>query len=142
MTLDVEVDNRSGWSVDEAAAAAVVRAALAAEGMTDGELGLILVGEAEMAELNAAHRGKPAPTDVLSFPMDGGDPLPAGLPRQLGDLVLCPQVAARAGTPIELLLVHGALHLLGYDHETDGGRMLARQDELMGEVEQVGASPA
>jgi probable rRNA maturation factor len=142
VTLEVEVENRSGWSVDEPAAAAAVRAALAAEGMTDGELGVTLVGEAEMAELNAAHRGKPVPTDVLSFPLDGGESLPDGLPRQLGDLVLCPQVAASAGTPIELLLVHGALHLIGYDHETDDGRMLARQHELMQGVGQVAASPA
>jgi probable rRNA maturation factor len=142
VTLEVEVQNRSGWSIDEPAAAAVVRAALAAEGVTEGELGLTLVAEAEMTELNAAHRGKSSPTDVLSFPLDGGEPLPAGLPRQLGDLVLCPQVAAAAGTPIELLLVHGALHLVGYDHEADDGRMLARQDELIEEVGQVAASPA
>lgn len=142
MTLEVEVQNRSGWSIDEPAAAAVVRAALAAEGVTEGELGLTLVAQTEMAELNAAHRGKAAPTDVLSFPLDGGEPLPEGLPRQLGDLVLCPQVAAAAGTPIELLLVHGALHLVGYDHEADDGSMLARQDELLEEVGRVAASPA
>ena len=142
MTLEVEISNRSGWQVDERAAAGVVRAALEAEGVTEGEVGLALVGAAEMAELNAGHRGVAGPTDVLSFPLDSGDPLPAGLPRLLGDLVVCPQVAADAGTPIELLLVHGALHLIGYDHETDDGRMLARQDTLIEEVERVAASPA
>jgi probable rRNA maturation factor len=142
VTLEVEIENRSGWRVDERAAAAVVRAALEADGVTDGEVGLALVDAAEMAEMNAGHRGVAGPTDVLSFPLDGGDPLPAGLPRQLGDVVVCPQFAADAGTPIELLLVHGALHLLGYDHETDDGRMLARQDTLIEEVERVAASPA
>ena len=142
MTLEVEISNRSGWRVDEQAAAAVVRAALEAEGVTEGEVGLALVDAAAMAELNAGHRGVDRPTDVLSFPLDGDEPLPAGLPRQLGDLVVCPQVAADAGTPIELLLVHGALHLIGYDHETDDGRMLARQDTLIEEVERVAASPA
>ena len=142
MTLEVEISNRSGWRVDERAAAAVVRAALEAEGVTDGEVGLALVDAAEMTELNAGHRGVDRPTDVLSFPLDGDEPLPAGLPRQLGDLVVCPQVAADAGTPIELLLVHGALHLIGYDHEADDGRMLARQDTLIEEVERVAASPA
>jgi probable rRNA maturation factor len=142
MTLAVEVANRSTWKVDERAAAAALRAALAAEGVDHGELGLSLVDPPEMAELNAGHRGKPEPTDVLSFPLDGSEPLPKGLPRQLGDLVVCPQVAAEAGTPLELLLVHGALHLIGYDHEADDGRMLARQAELVQEVEQVAASPA
>ena len=142
MTVEVELDNRSGWVVDAAAAAATVRAALAAEGVEDGELGVILVAPLEMAALNADHRGKDEPTDVLSFPMDGRDPVPDGVPRQLGDLVLCPQVAAEAGTPVAELLVHGALHLVGYDHETDGGRMLARQAELMEGVAEVAAAPA
>ncbi|MGN6377432.1 MAG: rRNA maturation RNase YbeY [Gaiellales bacterium] len=142
MTIQVEVANRSGWTVDEDAAAGVLRSALSAEGVTDGELGLTLVDEAEMADMNAGHRGVAGPTDVLSFPLDGGDPLPDGLPRQLGDLVVCPQVAERDGTPLEVLLVHGALHLLGYDHETDDGRMLARQDTLTEEVERVASSPA
>jgi probable rRNA maturation factor len=64
------------------------------------------------------------------------------VPRQLGDLVVCPAVAAAEGTPIAALLVHGALHLIGYDHETDDGRMLARQDELVAEVAPVVADPA
>jgi probable rRNA maturation factor len=142
MTVDVEVENHSGWRVDEPAAAAAVRAALAAEGIAAGEVGVIFVDEPRIAELNAAHRGKPAATDVLSFPIDGREQLPAGVPRQLGDLVVCPAVAAAEGTPIAALLVHGALHLIGYDHETDDGRMLARQDELVAEVAPVVADPA
>ena len=80
-----------------------------------------------MAALNAAHRGKDEPTDVLSFPLDGLDALPDGLPRQLGDVVVCPERAEADGTPIALLLVHGVLHLVGYDHEADNGDMLRRQ---------------
>jgi probable rRNA maturation factor len=103
---------------------------------------VIFVDEPRIAELNAAHRGKQTATDVLSFPIDGREPLPAGVPRQLGDLVVCPAVATAEGTPIATLLVHGALHLIGYDHETDDGRMLARQDELVAEVAPVVADPA
>ncbi|MDX6544886.1 MAG: putative rRNA maturation factor, partial [Gaiellales bacterium] len=89
-----------------------------------------------------AHRGKPTATDVLSFPLDGLDQLPAGLPRQLGDVVVCPAVAVSQGTPIATLLVHGALHLAGYDHETDGGEMLARQQQLLVEMDPVAAEPS
>ena len=142
MTVDVEVDNRSGWRVDEAAAIAAVRSALAAEGIDAGEVGVIFLDEPGIHELNAAHRGKPEATDVLSFPMDGSDPLPAGVPRQLGDVVVCPAVAQAEGTPLATLLVHGALHLMGYDHEADDGKMLARQAELVGEVGPVAADPA
>jgi probable rRNA maturation factor len=142
VTVEVEVENHSRWKVDEPAAAAAVRRALAAEGVCAGEVGVIFVDEQHIAELNAAHRGKHAATDVLSFPIDGREQLPAGVPRQLGDLVVCPAVASAEGTPIATLLVHGALHLVGYDHETDDGRMLARQDELLEEVAPVVADPA
>ncbi|MGZ4430331.1 MAG: rRNA maturation RNase YbeY [Gaiellales bacterium] len=140
--LEVEVDNRSLFRIDEAAARSVMRSALAAEAVTAGEVGVIFVEPGEMADLNGRHRSRAQPTDVLSFPVDGVDRLPAGLPRQLGDVVVCPQVAAELGTPIELLLVHGSLHLLGYDHEADEGRMLRRQAELVAEVERVAADPA
>jgi probable rRNA maturation factor len=68
--------------------------------------------------------------------------LPPQVPRQLGDLVVCPEVAEREGTSIATLLVHGALHLVGYDHESDDGRMLRRQAALLEEVEAVAASAA
>ena len=142
MTLSVEIENHSGWRIDEPAAATVVRSALAAEGLGDGEVGVIFVDEPRIAELNLAHRGKGVATDVLSFPLDGHDSLPDGLPRQLGDVVVCPSFAAAQGTPIATLLVHGALHLAGYDHEADAGEMLARQELLLKEVEPVGAEPA
>jgi probable rRNA maturation factor len=142
MTLAVEVENHTGWRIDEPAAAAAVRSTLAAEGVDAGDVGVLFVDEARIAELNGAHRGKPSPTDVLSFPLDGGEELPAGVPRQLGDLVICPAVASAEGTELTTLLVHGALHLVGYDHETDDGRMLRRQAELVREVGPVVADPA
>jgi probable rRNA maturation factor len=142
MTLAVEVENHTAWRIDEPAAAEAVRSTLAAEGVHAGDVGVIFVDELRIAELNGTYRGKPAPTDVLSFPVDGDADLPAGLPRQLGDLVVCPAVATAEGTPIATLLVHGALHLVGYDHETDGGRMLERQEQLVQEVEPVVADPS
>jgi probable rRNA maturation factor len=140
--VEVEIENDSGWRVDEPAAAAAVRSTLAAEGVQSGEVGVAFVDERRIAELNAKHRGKPSATDVLSFPIDGRALIPEGVPRQLGDLVVCPAVASAEGTPIATLLVHGALHLVGYDHETDGGAMLARQNELLSEVAPVVADPA
>ena len=140
--VEVEIENHSGWRVDEPAAAEAVRSALAAEGVQSGEVGVAFVDERRIAELNAEHRGKPSATDVLSFPIDGRALLPEGVPRQLGDLVVCPAVASAEGTPIATLLVHGVLHLVGYDHETDGGAMLIRQNELLSEVAPVVADPA
>ena len=142
MTLSVEVENHTGWLIDEPAAATVMRSALEAEGIGDGEVGVIFVDESRIAELNLAHRGKGVATDVLSFPLDGRDSLPDGLPRQLGDVVVCPSFAAAQATPIETLLVHGALHLAGYDHEQDAGEMLQRQELLLREVGPVAAEPA
>jgi probable rRNA maturation factor len=142
VTGAVEVRNRARIPLDGPAAAAVLSAAFAAEGVTDGEVGLAVVGRSEMARLNGEHRGKPDATDVLSFPLDMHDPLPDGVPRQLGDVVICPAVAAAEGTPIEHLLVHGALHLLGWDHEADEGEMLARQAQIVQELEARAARPA
>jgi probable rRNA maturation factor len=142
VTVAVEVRNRARIPLDGPVAAAVLAAAFAAEGVTEGEAGLTVVGRSEMARLNGEHRGKPDPTDVLSFPLDMRDPLPDGVPRQLGDVVVCPAVAAAQGTPIEHLLVHGALHLLGWDHEADEGEMLARQAQIVQELEARVARPA
>ena len=139
MTVQVEVENRSGHAVDEDAARAAVAATLRAEGVTTGEVGVVIVDLAEMAALNSAHRGRDEPTDVLSFPLDGRDALPDGLPRQLGDVVVCPERAEADGTPVALLLVHGALHLVGYDHEADNGDMLRRQNAIFEEVGPVAA---
>jgi probable rRNA maturation factor len=123
--IDVEVDNRSGVEVDADAAVALARAALAAEGVDEGELGLAFVCADEMRGLKRDHLGIDEATDVLSFPIDGRDELPEGVPRQLGDVVLCPEVV---GEDWRWPLVHGLLHLLGYDH---GAEMEAREQELL-----------
>mgnify|MGYP000403814840 FL=1 len=124
MTVAVEVENRSGEEVDEARAVELVRSVLAAEGVEDGELGLAFVAPEESRALKREHLGIDEATDVLSFPLDGRDALPAGLPRALGDLVVCPQVV---GDGWRRPLVHGVLHLLGYEH---GPEMEAREAEL------------
>jgi probable rRNA maturation factor len=142
VTVSVEVRNRARLALDEDAAAAVLAGAFAAEGVDEGEVGLALVGRGEMARLNAEHRGRPDATDVLSFPLDMREPLPDGVPRQLGDVVVCPAYAKAQGTPIEHLLVHGALHLLGYDHDADDGEMLRRQDRIVEELAAGAARPA
>ena len=111
--ISVEVSNRSGASVDDREMVALARRVLAAEGVEDGELGLVFVAPEEMRALKRDHLGIDEPADVLSFPIDGRERLPAGPPRQLGDTVLCPQVV---GDQWERALVHGLLHLLGYDH--------------------------
>jgi len=121
MPVSVEIDNRSGLEVDEAGAAALARRVLAAEGVMDGELGLAFVGPDEMRALKREHLGVDEATDVLSFPIDGRDEVPSELPRQLGDAVLCPQVVGDAWREP---LVHGLLHLLGYEH---GAEMEARE---------------
>src|SRR3989449_10255053 len=123
--ISVEVANRSGAEVDEEAAVALARDVLAAEGIEDGELGLAFVGAEEMRALKAEHLGIDEATDVLSFPIDGRDELPEGVPRALGDVVICPDVV---GEDWRRPLTHGLLHLLGYDH---GDEMEAREQELL-----------
>ncbi|HSJ21372.1 MAG TPA: rRNA maturation RNase YbeY, partial [Nocardioidaceae bacterium] len=126
--MSIEVNNESGHAVDEAEFAALGRHVLDALHVhPQTELSILLVGSDVMSELHVQWMDEPGPTDVLSFPMDElrpgteGEPTPAGL---LGDVVLCPEVAAEqaraAGhsTTEELLLLttHGILHLLGFDH--------------------------
>jgi probable rRNA maturation factor len=84
-----------------------------------------LVGEDRIRALNREHRGIDRPTDVLSFPVDEGAPAPG--PRELGDVVICPEHTR----DLSKAVVHGVLHLCGYDHETDSGEMLALQDRIM-----------
>jgi probable rRNA maturation factor len=117
----VEVANRSGVEVEEAAAVALARRVLVDEGVEEGELGLHFVGPEEMRTLKREHLGEDEVTDVLSFPLDGRGVLHPGVPRQLGDAVLCPQVI---GDRWRGPLVHGLLHLLGYEH---GAEMEARE---------------
>ena len=120
----VEVSNRSGVEVDEGSVVAVARDVLAAEGIDDGELGLAFVAPDESRALKREHLGIDEATDVLSFPIDGIEPVAEGVPRLLGDVVLCPQVV---GEQWRAPLVHGLLHLLGYDH---GAEMEAREEAL------------
>ena len=114
--VEVEVANRSGMEVDAEAAADLACRVLAAEGVEDGELGIAFVSPEEIRALKREHLGVDEETDVLSFPIDGRDELPPGVPRQLGDAVLCPQVTGQAWRGP---LVHGLLHLLGLDHGTE-----------------------
>jgi probable rRNA maturation factor len=123
--ISVAIENRSAAVVDENGAAELAREVLTAEGIEDGELGIAFVGPEEMRALKRDHLGIDEPTDVLSFPIDGRDELPEGLPRALGDVVLCPQVI---GDEWRWPLTHGLLHLLGYDH---GDEMSAREKMLL-----------
>jgi probable rRNA maturation factor len=119
--ITVETDNRSGVEVGEREAVALARRVLAAEGVAEGELGIAFVSAEEMRTLKREHLGVEEETDVLSFPLDGRDELPSGVPRALGDVVLCPEVV---GAEWRGPLVHGLLHLLGYDH---GSEMESRE---------------
>jgi probable rRNA maturation factor len=123
--IRIELENRSGLAVEEDAAAALARRVLEAEGVSEGDLGLAFVTADEIRALKRDHLGSDEATDVLSFPIDGRDDLPEELPRQLGDVVLCPEIATDAW---RRPLVHGLLHLLGYDH---GEEMERREANLV-----------
>jgi probable rRNA maturation factor len=124
--VEVEVANRSGVDVDEGAAVELARRVLANEGVDDGELGLVFVDADEGRRLKREHLGVDEAPDVLAFPIDAREDLPAGVPRQLGDVVLAPEVA---GGDWERSLVHGVLHVLGYEH---GAEMESREAQLLG----------
>ena len=117
----VEVDNRSGKDVDEVAAVELAQSVLAGEGVGAGELGLAFVGPDESRALKREHLGIDEATDALAFPIDGLGAVPDGMPRQLGDVVVCPEVV---GEEWRGPLVHALLHLVGYDH---GPEMEARE---------------
>jgi len=123
--IEIELSNRSGAPLDEEAVEALCRLVLGAEGVDSGDLGVALVGPDEIAALKREHLGIDEATDVLSFPIDAKEPLPPGVPRQLGDVVLCPEVV---GDAWQAPLVHGLLHLLGYDH---GQEMERREANLL-----------
>jgi probable rRNA maturation factor len=125
--IAIEVENRSGEVVDAAGAESLAREVLTAEGIGAGDLGIAFATPSEMRALKLQHLGIEEATDVLSFPIDGRDQLPEGVPRQLGDVVLCPQVVGEAW---RAPLVHGLLHLLGYDQ---GEEMERRERELVPE---------
>ena len=126
MSLDVEVLGARVLPADEVGR--LVALAVARAGIAAGHVAVAFVGAEEIAALNAEHRGKQGATDVLSFPVDEAGPV-AGPPetRELGDIVIC----AEHTDDLREAVVHGALHLVGYDHEADDGEMLAVQDEIM-----------
>ncbi len=99
--------------------------AAASADVRDGHVAIEFVDEQRISELNARFRGRAQPTDVLSFPVDGAEPV--GGARELGDVLICVEQTG----DVREAVVHGVLHLLGMDHETDGGEMLALQRELL-----------
>jgi len=123
--LDIEIVGPipSALTADEITRLAT-RAAATAQ-ITDGHLAIEFVDSALIASLNEEHRNHAGPTDVLSFPIDGAGP--AAAPRELGDVVICPEHTE----DFRAAVVHGVLHLVGMDHETDNGEMLALQAELL-----------
>ena len=121
--LDIEVLGPSRVALEEIGR--LLALALASAGIEGGHVAVEFVSAERIAELNAEHRDKDEPTDVLSFPIDGADPAPG--PRELGDIVICPQHTEN----LKEAIVHGALHLAGMDHEADEGEMLAVQREIM-----------
>jgi probable rRNA maturation factor len=114
--IEIELDNRSGVDVDETAVCELARRVLAGEGIDTGELGIAFVGLEESRALKSEHLGIDEATDALAFPIDARETLPDGLPRQLGDVVLCPQVTGEAW---RAPLVHALLHVVGYDHGSE-----------------------
>ena len=122
-SLEVEV---IGDALDEDTVTRASVLAAATAGVHDGHVAVAFVTPEEIAALNAEHRGKDGPTDVLSFPVDGADAAVHG-ERELGDVVICPQHTV----DLTEAVVHGVLHLVGMDHESDEGEMLALQAEVM-----------
>lgn len=132
--IDVEV-RCDDTAIDTDGLVSVIRSVCDRLGIDRASVGLMVVGPDAMAKINGEHRATPTPTDVLAFPIDGPD-VRAGWPEsgpapELGDIVICPDAALE---PLSTLAVHGLLHLVGYDHETDAGEMLALQDALVGEL--------
>jgi len=119
--IEVEVANRSGVDVEGEAAVDLARRVLAGEGVNEAELGIAFVAPEESRALKRDHLGIDEETDALAFPIDGREPVPDGVPRQLGDVVLCPEVV---GDAWRAPLVHAVLHLVGYDH---GAEMESRE---------------
>ena len=124
--IEVEVANRCGVDVEGEAAVDLARRVLTGEGIENAELGIAFVAPEESRALKRDHLGIEEATDVLSFPIDGREPLSGDVPRQLGDVVLCPAVV---GDAWRRPLAHGLLHLLGYEH---GPEMEAREEAYTG----------
>jgi len=122
----IELDIVGSAPLDAAEIERLATLAAASAGVADGHLAIEFVGAARIRQLNREHRAVDSPTDVLSFPIDGDSAEPSG-PRELGDVVICPEHTLE----LREAVVHGVLHLLGMDHEIDEGEMLALQRELL-----------
>ena len=156
--MSIEVLNESGEQVDELALASAGRHVLDRLGVSPlAELAISLVDVERMAQMREQYMGEEGPTDVLAFPQDeldlrgsrgvghgsghGGDDADDEMPTLLGDVVLCPEYADKGATEaghsrqneLELLVVHGVLHLLGYDHgePEEHAEMFGLQGELL-----------
>ncbi len=127
--LEVELlgGERLGGGLSEPDVRGLCAASAHRLGVDSGHVAVEIVDPATIEALNARHRGRHEPTDVLSFPIDGVEPLAGEATRELGDIVICPEHTA----DMRAAVVHGMLHLLGMDHERDDGEMLALQDELL-----------
>ena len=123
--LEIDVLGRGGPILPLEEIERLLAFALGSAGIDSGHVAVEFVSAERIAELNVLHRAQAGPTDVLSFPIDGADPAPG--PRELGDIVICPEHTV----DLREAIVHGALHLTGMDHETDDGEMLAVQREIM-----------
>jgi probable rRNA maturation factor len=124
--IEVEVLGSAADAPSEEEIRRLCEVAASCAAIDSGHLAIEFVGSERIAELNARHRGKPAPTDVLSFPIDELDQQ-EGVERELGDVVICPEHTA----DLREAIVHGVLHLLGMDHETDDGEMLELQAQIL-----------
>lgn len=128
MTPQIEVEVLGGApdALSKEEILRLCRAAAASAAIDSGHLAIEFVGPERIAELNARYRGKPSPTDVLSFPIDELEEQ-EGVERELGDVIICPEHTA----DLREAIVHGVLHLLGMDHETDDGEMLEMQAQIL-----------
>ena len=159
--MSIEVANESGVEIDESSLVKLAGHVLGRMGIHPlAELSILIVDEAAMSQLHEQWMGEPGPTDVLAFPMDELRPSPGGSrqegdapldPALLGDVVLCPQVAAKQAAEaghdtrqeLELLCTHGILHLLGYDHAEpeEHAEMFGLQGELLDAWREVRREP-
>lgn len=139
LPITLSLDDQQAVPVDFDRLGDVARRVAAGEGAT-GEISIILVDTDRIAELNIEHLGGTGPTDVLAFPIDGlvtEAVDPDGPPVIIGEVVLCPEVARAQAPPgeagfageLDLLVAHGVLHLLGYDHDTEEHAAAMRERE-------------
>jgi probable rRNA maturation factor len=143
MNLDISIDDRA-WRAVPSLRGLARTAVLAVLPDDDVTIGLLFTSDARIAEINGQWRGKPSATNVLSFPVSAATPVPEGEPRPLGDIVMAYGIISREaqeqkkplGHHVTHLIVHGVLHLLGYDHENDdeAGAMEAREIMILAEL--------